>query len=399
MNSRLGVWMSALVPLVLLGALLAVFWRSSGGLRFDAPAPVEQVAFERVVFRPNEIIAHVRNVGPEEVTVAQVQVGWMNRASWNFSVEPSPTIPRLSTARVRIPYPWVAGEPYEVVVFTANGLAFAHDVAVATDTPEVNLPNFAAYAALGIYVGVIPVCLGVMWLPFLRQLGQASYGFLLSLTVGLLVFLGVDSLSDALEAGAELPGAFQGVGLTLIGVSISLYGLWTLTQRLEARQTTTGREMALPLAYLVALGIGVHNLGEGLAIGGAYALGEVATGALLIIGFTIHNLTEGIAVVSPIARSRMGKKSGGASWWHLAWLGALAGLPTILGTSLGAFAPSPVFAVLFLAVGAGAIFQVVFQIVRQMQTSGSVSLATPAHLAGFLSGLGLMYITGLFVAV
>jgi len=399
MKSRLVVWLSALAPLVLLVALLVVFWRSSGGLRFDAPAPVEQVAFERVVFRTNEIVAHVRNVGPMEVTIAQVQVGWLNRASWDFTIEPSATLPRLATARVRIPYPWVAGEPYEVVVFTANGLPFSHHVEVATDTPDVNLSNLLTFAMLGVYVGVVPVFLGVLWLPFLRRIGAPAYGFLLSLTVGLLVFLGVDSLSDALEAGAELPGPFQGVGLTLIGVSLSLYGLWTLSRRLEATRTGAGGGMGLTLAYLVALGIGVHNLGEGLAIGGAYALGEIATGAMLIIGFMIHNLTEGIAVVAPIVRSRMGAEEGGSSWWHLVGLGALAGLPTIAGTSLGGFAPSPVFAVFSLAVGAGAVFQVVIEIVRQMRGSGAASLATVGNLGGFLSGLTVMYLTGLFLAV
>ncbi len=182
-------------------------------------------------------------------------------------------------------------------------------------------------------------------------------------------------------------------------MSLSLYGLWTLPRRLEATRAGAGCEMGLTLAYLVALGIGIHNLGEGLAIGGAYALGEIATGALLIIGFMIHNLTEGIAVVAPIVRSRMGAEEGGATWWHLAGLGALAGLPTIAGTSLGGFAPSPVFAVFSLAVGAGAVFQVVIEIVRQMRGSGAASLATVGNLGGFLSGLAVMYLTGLFLAV
>jgi len=405
------VWASALVPVVLLAALLVVFYRTSGGLRFDAPAPVEQIAFERIVFRPGEIIAHVRNVGPEETTIAQVQVGWLNRASWEFSVEPSPTIPRLGTARVHIPFPWISGEPYEVVLFTAKGLPFSHEVEVAAATPQLNFYNLRAFAMLGVYVGVIPVFLGILWLPFLRQLGPRSYGFLLSLTVGLLVFLGVDALDDALERGRELPGPFQGVALILIGVSVSLLGLFTLTRWISQRRSAGGAGAALVLAYLIAFSIGVHNLGEGLAIGGAYALGEIATGALLIIGFMIHNLTEGIAVVAPVVRTRMGRAEGGASWWHLAGLGALAGAPTILGSSLGAFAPSPVLAVLFLSIGAGAVFQVVVEIVSQMRrsakreaeavagASGAPGLFTPANLAGFVAGLAVMYATGLFLAV
>jgi zinc transporter ZupT len=402
-SSKIAFWLSALIPVGLLIALLVVFWRTSGGLRFTAPAPVENIAFEQIVFREDEIVAHVRNVGPEAVTIAQVQVGWLNRASWEFTVEPAPTIERLRTARVRIPYPWTEGEPYEIVLFTANGLPFAHEVAVATATPVLNAENLLVFSMLGVYVGVIPVFLGILWLPFLRQLGQQAMGFLLSLTIGLLIFLGVDAVHDALETGAELPGPFQGVMLTVIGVAGSLLGLSALTRAVEARQQQAGGDLSLTLAYLVAFSIGMHNLGEGLAIGGAYALGEIATGALFIIGFMIHNLTEGVAIVAPIARTGFGSARGGRSWMHLVWLGAVAGVPTIFGSALGAFALSPVYAVLFLAVGAGAVFQVVLEILRQMirsaapEQESASGMVSPANLVGFLAGLGVMYITGLLL--
>jgi zinc transporter ZupT len=293
-----------------------------------------------------------------------------------------------------------------VVLFTASGLPFSHKVDVAAATPQFSAAGLLTFSMLGIYVGVVPVALGMLWLPFLRQLGRRGYAFLLSLTVGLLVFLGVDALHDAFETGAELPGPFQGVALILISLSLSLFGLYVLTRWVEQRQAQIGGQASLVLAYLVAFSIGVHNLGEGLAIGGAYALGKIATGALLIIGFMIHNLTEGIAVVAPIVSVRMGGREGGVSWWHLAGLGALAGLPTVLGSSMGAFAPSPVFAVVFLAVGAGAVFQVVVEIVAQMKRgveggalARNAALLSPASLGGFLSGLAVMYLTGLFLAV
>jgi zinc transporter ZupT len=149
----------------------------------------------------------------------------------------------------------------------------------------------------------------------------------------------------------------------------------------------------LLLAYTVAFGIGVHNLGEGLAIGGAYALGAVSMGTLLVLGFTLHNLTEGVAVIAPVVRSNF-------RWSHLIWLGLLAGAPTIAGTLLGAFAYTALWAVLFLAVGAGAVFQVVIEITRyQMQQAGAAALASGPSLAGFAAGLAIMYVTGLFVTV
>lgn len=392
------VWTSALVPLALLASLIYLFNRQSGGFRFqDPPAPIENVAFERVVFKPDLVIAHIRNVGPQEVTIAHVQVGHVNRASWEFTIEPSATIPRLGSARVRIPYPWTLGEPYEIALFSTNGIVFAHDVPVAQLTPQLDPDTVTTFSMLGVYVGVIPVFLGIFWLPFLRSLGEGAYTFLLSLTVGLLVFLGVDAMADAIEEGAELPGPFQGPALILIGVTLSLLGLYTWSRSVQARRSDGNSPLLL--AYMIAFGIGVHNLGEGLAIGGAYALGEVATGALLIIGFMIHNLTEGIAVIAPVVRSKFG--SGGVAWSHLLWLGALAGLPTIIGSTMGAFAPSPVFAVLFLAIGAGAVFQVVWEITSQMVRSRSAD--APAFggvaFAGFCMGLAVMYFTGLFLAV
>jgi zinc transporter ZupT len=397
--SRVLVWVSALVPVILLSTLIFLFNRQSGGFRFQPPAaPIENVSFERVVFKPDLIIAHIRNVGPEPVTIAHVQVGHTNRASWEFAIEPSPTVPRLGSARVRIPYPWTTGEPYEIALFSANGIVFAHEIPVAALTPQLDSDSLLTFSMLGVYVGVIPVFLGIFWLPFLRSLGQGTYAFLLSLTAGLLVFLGVDALADAFEEGAELPGPMQGPALILIGLTISLLGLYTWSRSVQMRRKEGGVDPLL-LAYLIAFGIGVHNLGEGLAIGGAYALGEVATGALLIIGFMIHNLTEGIAVIAPVVRSRFG--SGGVAWINLVWLGALAGFPTILGSTLGAFAPSPVFAVLFLAVGAGAVFQVVWEIAAQMRRSRGpeAPFLNGTTFAGFCTGLAVMYVTGLFLAV
>jgi zinc transporter ZupT len=238
------------------------------------------------------------------------------------------------------------------------------------------------------------VFLGIGWLPFLRALPQRWYFFLLSLTVGLLVFLGVDALEEALENAEHVPGPYQGVALILIGLSMSLLGLYAVSGWLKQRAQKSSESGAnLLLAYTVAFGIGVHNLGEGLAIGGAYALGAVSMGTLLVLGFTLHNLTEGVAVIAPVVRSNF-------HWSHLIWLGLLAGAPTIAGTLLGAFAYTALWAVLFLAIGAGAVFQVVIEITRyQMQQAGAAALASGPSLAGFAAGLAIMYVTGLFVTV
>jgi len=245
-------------------------------------------------------------------------------------------------------------------------------------------------------VGVIPVFLGLLWFPFLRQLSGGWFGFLTSLTVGLLVFLGVDAFAESIELSEKVPGSYQGVAIITMGLLLTVLVLTAISRYASAVAAQKGESYgALALAYLVAFGIGVHNLGEGLAIGAAYAVGEIAVGTLLVLGFTIHNTTEGIAILAPIMRSHF-------KWIHLVWMGLLAGGPTIIGTWVGGFTYSDVWSVLFLAVGAGAVFQVIYQIVKTMAAQSDrngQTLISFSNVAGFLVGLLIMYLTGLFVAV
>jgi len=142
---------------------------------------------------------------------------------------------------------------------------------------------------------------------------------------------------------------------------------------------------------LIAVGIGLHNFGEGLAIGAAFALGEAALGTMLIVGFTLHNTTEGLAIVAPLASERV--RIGG-----LVRLGLIGGAPTIAGAWAGGLVYSPLWSVVFLAIGAGAIAQVVLQIGRQMAGAEPArSFATGPVLVGLFAGFAVMYMTGLIV--
>lgn len=389
--ARALVWASAVLPVLLLAGMIALFFRLGTGIDRPAPAPLEQLDFERVELKSGEIVAHVVNTGPDPIEIAQVQIGWTNRASWEFETTPPGPIQRLGRAEVRIPYPWVEGEPYEVVLISSKSVVFAHEIEIAAATPTITAETIGRFALLGIYVGVVPVFLGIGWLPFLRVLPQKWYFFLLSLTIGLLVFLGVDSLHEALEAAAKVPGPYQGVALILISFILSLLGLYALSGWLKHRESALAMNPRLLLAYSVALGIGLHNFGEGLAIGAAYALGAVSVGMMLILGFTIHNLTEGLAVVAPVVQGKFNRI-------HLLWLGLLAGLPTIAGTIAGGFAYTATWAVVFLGIGAGAIFQVVIEITRyQVSEDGPQTLASGYSIAGLAAGFAIMYITGMLV--
>jgi zinc transporter, ZIP family len=263
---------------------------------------------------------------------------------------------------------------------------------VAVLTPGFSGETFFRYALIGTYVGVIPVALGLLWYPFLRRLGSSGMNFILALTVGLLAFLVIDTLEEAMEVAVELPGVFSGIPLVILLTLLTLLGLLA-AERLFRR----GREEAsrLGTSYRIALGIGLHNLGEGLAIGAAFALGEAALGIFLVVGFTLHNITEGVGIAAPILKER-------PRLAHFVGLALLGGGPAILGTWIGGFAFSNLLATIFLAVGAGAILQVIYEVARLLLRDSARS-KTPAlsapNLGGFVGGVAIMYATALLVSV
>jgi zinc transporter ZupT len=324
------------------------------------------------------------------VTIEQVSV---NEALWDFEVEPGGTIPRLGTAEIKIPYMWVEGEAYEIGMITNTGVTFDAEVPLAVLTPGFSADTFWRYALIGFYVGVVPVSLGLLWYPFLRRLGASGVNFVLALTVGLLVFLSLDTLLEAVEIAGQLPGVFSGVPMVLLVALLTLLGLMASERLFSGRREEASR---LSTSYRIAGGIGLHNLGEGLAIGTAFALGEVALGVFLVIGFTLHNITEGVGIAAPILGERRPHLA------HFAWLALLGGGPAILGTWIAGFAYSPLLSTIFLAVGTGAILQVVYEVTRLlMKDSGrskEPALSVP-NLGGFTAGIAIMYATALLVGV
>ena len=384
----------ALIPLALLAVLLVVIvqWGPADAVRGEDYPPVERITFQRLTLEPGSIVINLLNDGPDPVSIAQVQV---DDAFWTFTADNGVALDHLARTTLHIPYPWVAGEAHVVRVLTSTGTSFEHEIPVAVETPTPNARFFGIFTLIGLYVGVIPVVIGLLWFPFMKRLPVRAMDFLLALTVGLLVFLLVDGASEGLESAELLPESFQGVvlfGLAAAGAYLLLEGVgaWLRARRSSAAEVRSG----WVLAVLIAVGIGLHNFGEGLAIGSAFALGEAALGTLLIVGFTLHNTTEGLAIVAPLARE--GQR---VSVWDLAKLGLIGGVPTIAGAWLGGFVYSPVWSVVFLAVGVGAIAQVVVQIVRHMAREGSVArmLATGPVLAGLFAGFAVMYVTGMLV--
>ena len=169
-------WLLALVPLLLLGVVLAYLVVTGGGLRQLSGPPVEQIKIERITLPERGMIeVEVINDGPEPVTIAQVLV---DEAYWQHEITPARTIRRLGRATVLIPYPWVREEAHEIVLITELGATFAGEIPVAVQTPSMSLTLFTRFGLVGLYVGIIPIVLGLLWYPFMRRLGGSAMNFI-----------------------------------------------------------------------------------------------------------------------------------------------------------------------------------------------------------------------------
>lgn len=423
---------AALIPIAVLAGML-VFLFGPGQSLLNVGIPLPELTIERIEFHEGRIVTYVRNTGPEEIEIAQADV---NDRIIPAAVEPGKVLPRLAEARVIIPFSWSAGVPYEIGVTISDGTRFSKSVDAAALAPIPNIEQASFFALIGTYVGVIPVLIGLLWFPFIRRISITKYNFFLSLTAGLLVFLGVDALVESNEIAQEnLARTFNGqiliVMITIVSFLALLYASEKLVERATRRRSgsdtlqpssslsppspsqssdissaaspasavtaeTIQQQLARPfaIALMISIGIGLHNLGEGLAIGAAVLLGKVALSTFLIVGFTLHNTTEGLAIVAPMA-----KGGGRVRVRKLVGLGLIAGVPTIMGTWIGGFTYSPIAAVVFLSIGAGAIFQVVLSIASWMANTkgGGRTLLSADIIAGFAIGMAIMYLTGLLI--
>jgi ZIP family zinc transporter len=423
----------ALVPLAVLAAMIAFIF-GPGQQFLGVGTPLPEISIERIEFQEDgRIIAYIRNTGPIDVTVAQADV---NDRILPAAIEPSKELPRLVEAKVIIPFPWNEGEPYEIGVTSSDGTRFSKGVNAAAPAPTPDIEQAAFFGLIGTYVGIIPVLAGLLWLPFIKRLSLQKYRFFLSLTAGLLVFLGIDALVEGSEIAAEsVAGVFNAqiliVLVAILSFLVLMYASKKMGQRTKGRITTAEEEVdklsayddsihaspakktldqqqqqqqqhhlvvvkPVAMALMISIGIGLHNFGEGLAIGASVVLGEIALSTFLIVGFMIHNTTEGLAIVSPLAKTKVRRMIS-----KIIIMGLIAGVPTIIGTWIGGFIYSPVAAIIFLSIGAGAIFQVVFLIYQGMAKEeterGGKIMSDASIIAGFAAGMLIMYVTGLMI--
>jgi len=387
-RARLGWRIWALVPVVLLAIAVALVVARGGDI-VDLigvnPPPADEFDVRRVEFGPGEIRILVRNPQPDDLTIASVTV---DDAIWPFAVDGPTTLGRLRSSTIVVAYDWVDGEPISVGVTSSTGIETVEEIAAAVETPQASARGFLGYGLLGLLVGIVPVALGLLWLPSLRRADARWLAAFMALTAGLLTFLGVEALFEAFELQAALPASLGGPGLVLLGVAVAALGMTFLSARLSG---SDGAATGVALAVLVAIGIGVHNLGEGLAIGASFAVGELALGSFLVIGFMVHNVTEGLGIAAPASRGR-------PSLRVLVALALVAGAPAILGAWIGGYTSSDVLAPLFFAVAAGAALQVVVEVGRYVARTAPGGLRSGFVVGGFLAGVAAMWTTGLLIS-
>jgi zinc transporter, ZIP family len=392
-GSRRGWQLWALLPILLLVGAVSLF-AAAGGSIVDLvgsnPPPADELDIRRVSFEPGKIEIRVTNPQRDAITIGTVTVA---DAIVPYTVDGPTKLGRLRSATIVVPYDWVRDEPISVGVTSSTGIQVTEDIAAAVQKPDADSRSFFGYALIGFLVGVVPVALGLMWLPALRGADPRWLAAFMALTAGLLTFLALEALAEALDLQATLPGQLGGTGLVLLGVAASYLALTFVSDRLGRRQRDGGAVLGgMALATLVAIGIGLHNLGEGLAIGSSFALGELALGSFLIVGFMVHNITEGLGIAAPIAEGAR------ASLGRLAGLALIAGAPAILGAWIGGFLTSDFLGVLFFAVATGAALQVVVEVGRYVARKAPGGLRSGWVGGGFLAGVAVMYLTGLLIA-
>jgi zinc transporter ZupT len=386
-TSKGKVIASGIIPFIFVIIMMAYIFGPGADL-LDLGIPLPEITIEKVDFIDSEIQATVRNTGPIPVTIALADV---NDRIHPAAVEPDGYLERYETALVRIPFEWNEAEPYIIGITVNDGTRFEKEIEAAAPALQPTLDLAVFFAIIGTYVGIIPVMVGLLWLPFIKKISKSKYHFFLALTAGLLLFLAFDSIEEAVEVSDEsLAGSFNGALLVATVVVLSFLGLYYVGQKLVQRASSSKFAKPVAIALMISIGIGLHNFGEGLAIGAAVGMGSIAFSTFLIVGFALHNTTEGIAIAAPMSRGKLmiGK---------LAAMGMIAGAPAIFGAWIGGFVYSPFTSVVFLSIGAGAIFQVIVVLIKWLREEDDRNLSSASVVSGFAVGMLVMYLTSIFV--
>ncbi|WP_045876242.1 ZIP family metal transporter [Pseudofrankia sp. DC12] len=254
--------------------------------------------------------------------------------------------------------------------------------------PRPGVSQFLNATAVGILIFLVWDVLAHAWEPLDTALGKVhdhsgglgpvvGYGalFLGGLSLGLLGLLGYER-ALAHRSGRPRPASPGGQPRRFGPGAMAAEELTALNPPVQP-----GPSPARRLALTIAVGIGLHNFGEGLAIGGSAGRGEIGLATILVIGFALHNATEGFGIVAPLA-----SEDDRPSWGFLLLAGLIGGGPTVVGTAIGRQFTSEPLSVIFLSLAAGSILYVVVQLIAVATRAGRRDLLYVGLLAGLTAG-------------
>lgn len=260
---------------------------------------------------------------------------------------------------------------------------FGDSAAIADAT---SLEVLWSLSVIGFFAGILPVLIGMLWFPYVRSLDGCWVHAVLALSAGILAFIGVEIVAELFGYVADVGTAHLGEAVAVVGsvgTFLAMYAVSVWRRRVVA---AGGLGDGLHVAYLVAIALGLHSLGEGLAIGSAFALGQEGLLTLLVVGFLLHNVTEGPTIIAAIARDAEAPPIR-----HFAFMGVIAGGTVIVGGWIGSLLVSPLVATAFFAVALGAIAQVIIE-VAQLVRADAGRVLTRLNAATFALGVGLMFL-------
>jgi len=240
-------------------------------------------------------------------------------------------------------------------------------------------------AVVGAIAGIVPVAIGMLWFPFIRTLEHRYLHAFLALAAGVLAFIAFEMTEEAIEHAFEADRTALAGGLVVLGV-FGTFGAMYALGRWRQRTSVGGERSGLRIAYLVAIALGLHSIGEGLGIGVAFVQGDATLVTLLVVGYIMHNVTEGPTIVAAVARD-----TETPPLYHFAAMGIIAGSPVIFGGWIGSLADSALLAAVFFAIAVGAILQVLVEMVGLIRFDAG-TLLTRLNAATFVVGVALMFV-------
>jgi zinc transporter ZupT len=371
-----------LLPIGLLVAVSAFFLSSPGIRALIAPgAGSETVSFEKTMLQPGRFVLDLRNAGHSSVTLTTVNV---NESILPFIVKPSPTILPLRTATVYVLYPWVRGEAYTISLLTPDSTTFTTTISSAETTPDSGSQGGVNYLLIGLAAGLFPVLIGITWFPAVTRAGSSLFMFLTALVGGLLAYLGLAIVGEALGLAPQVSALFQGMILVIVGALVTFLAL-------RAFSVYEERDLGAERAWILAAGIGAQNLAEGLAVGAAFSVGVGSLGALFLIGLIAQNVDHGLRLIASTGQERRS-----AAW--LLGLALAGGLPAVLGVWAGGGITSPLLQVLYLSFGVGAVLEAIYAAVQRIRQASPHQPIPPGVYAGFIAGILGLYVASILIS-